>query len=119
MSYVDGYVIPVKTDKKADYHRMAEFAAGIFLEYGALEIVETWADEPRQGDVTDFTRAVQARPDESIVFSWVVWPSREVRENGNKLVENDPRCADIIKSEIFNAQRMIYSGFETIVHRRA
>ena len=81
MSYVDGYVIPVPTANKEKYISFAKLSAEIFKEHGALKIVETWQDDVPDGEVTSFPLSVQKKEDESVVFSWVVWPSKEAEVN--------------------------------------
>ena len=118
MSYIDGFVIPVPTDKKAAYREMATKAAALFKEYGVIRIVETWGDDVPDGKVTDFRRAVQAAPGESIVFSWVEWPSKEARDAGNEKMKSDPRMK--MTDDIpFDAKRMIYGGFEILLDTNA
>ena len=114
MSYVDGFVIPVPAGKKDAYRELAAIAAPVFKEHGALRVVECWQDDVPDGKVTDFKRAVQAEEGESIVFSWIVWPSREARDEGNRKVMADPRLA-MSADMPFNAQRMIYGGFTTLL----
>ena len=114
MTYIDGFVIPVPNDKKEAYREMAAKAAPLFKEFGALEIVECWGDDVPHGKVTDFYRAVDAKEDETIVFSWVVWPSREVRDAGNKKMMEDERMQpgpDVP----FDMQRLIIGGFAPVL----
>jgi uncharacterized protein YbaA (DUF1428 family) len=114
MSYVDGFVIPVSPGKKEAYREMAAKAAPIFRECGALQVVEAWEDDVPDGKVTDFRRAVQAQPGESIVFSWIVWPSRAARDEGNKKAMADPRMQPSGDMP-FDMKRMIFGGFTPIV----
>jgi uncharacterized protein YbaA (DUF1428 family) len=114
MSYIDGFVIPVPTGKKQAYHDMAAKAAPIFQEYGATRIVECWGDDVPDGKVTDFKGAVKAQPGETIVFSWIEWPSKEVRDAGNQKMRDDPRMK-MTDDMPFDAQRMIFGGFEILV----
>ena len=114
MTYVDGFVVPVPAGNRDAYRAAAAKAAAIFKEHGAIRLVECWGDDVPDGKVTDFKRAVQAEEGESIVFSWIVWPSREVRDEGIRKVMADPRLD--MKGEMpFNAQRMIYGGFTTLL----
>ncbi|UZN50794.1 DUF1428 domain-containing protein [Cupriavidus cauae] len=115
MSYVDGFVIAVPTANREAYREMAQKAAQVFKEYGALRVFECWGDDVPEGKVTSFTMAVQRKDDESVVFSWIEWPSREKRDEGMKASMADPRLANDMKNMPFDAQRMIYGGFETIV----
>src|SRR3546814_4693340 len=77
MAYVDGFVIPVPADKKEDYRKVAEAAAPVFLDHGALHVVECWGDDLPKGKETDFFMAVKAKEDENVVFSWIIWPRSE------------------------------------------
>ena len=117
MSYIDGFVIPVPTDGKEAYLASASLAAALFKEFGATRIVECWGDDVPAGKVTDFRRAVQATADETVVFSWVLWPSKEARMEGNKKMEADPRMKEIGMS--FDGKRLIYGSFEAIVDAAA
>ncbi|MGZ8282329.1 MAG: DUF1428 domain-containing protein [Allosphingosinicella sp.] len=115
MTYIEGLVIPVRADRKDAYLRAARDAAPLFREQGALEIVECWGEDVPHGKVTDFYRAVGAKEGETVVFSWVVWPSREVRDAGNKKLMEDPRMQPGPDFP-FDMQRMIYGGFAPILH---
>ena len=115
MAYIDGFVIPVLPGQKEAYREMAAKAAQVFQEYGALQIVEACEDDVPNGKVTDFRRAVQAREGETIVFSWIVWPSREARDAGNQKAMADPRLQPNGNPMPFDMQRMIFGGFTPIV----
>jgi uncharacterized protein YbaA (DUF1428 family) len=114
MAYIDGFVIPVAPGKKEAYRQMAADVAPLFREHGALEIVECFEDDVKDGKVTDFRRAVNAQPGESIVFSWIVWPSKEVRDQASKKLMEDERMKPSGEMP-FDMQRMIVGGFEPIV----
>ncbi|MGE0872611.1 MAG: DUF1428 domain-containing protein [Kofleriaceae bacterium] len=114
MSYIDGFVIPVPTGKKDAYRAMAAKAAPIFKEDGATRVVECWGDDVPEGKVTDFKGAVKAQSNEGVVFSWVVWPSKEARDKGNKAVMEDPRMK-MGDDMPFDGQRAIIGGFEIMV----
>jgi len=114
MSYIDGFVVPVAPGKREAYRKMAAEVAPVFRENGALEIVECFEDDVKDGKVTDFRRAVNAKPGESIVFSWIVWPSKEVRDAASQKIMDDPRMKP--SGDIpFDMQRMIVGGFEPIL----
>jgi uncharacterized protein YbaA (DUF1428 family) len=115
MNYIDGYVIAVPTDKKEDYRNLALKAAAIFKENGALKVVETWGDDVPEGKVTSFSMAVKREPNESIVFSWVVWPNKQIRDQGMEKVMADPRMQPGSFEMPFDGQRMIFGGFQVIV----
>lgn len=114
MTYIDGYLVPVPTEKKEAYRAMAAKAAPIFREYGATRVVEAWGDDLPDGKVTDFRRAVNAVDGENTVFSWVEWPDKATRDVGMKKFMEDPRL-DGMKDMPFDGQRMIFGGFAPIV----
>lgn len=113
MTYISGFVIPVPKGRKDDYRKMAEDAAAMFRDYGALEMLEGWEEDVRDGEVTDFRRAVHARPDEAIVFSWVVWPDRATADAAEaKMMANDGMTPP--SEAPFDMQRMIFGGFSPL-----
>ena len=114
MSYVEGFVIPVPEDKKEEYRAMAERAAPIFKEHGALQIVECWGHDLPRGKVTDFHMAVKAEGNENVVFSWIVYPSKEVRDEANRKVMADPRLKMDNETMPFDGKRMFWGGFEIL-----
>jgi len=116
MTYFQGFVIPVKPDRKHDYRAMAAKAAPIFADYGAIRTVECWEEEVADGKVTDLRRAVAAEPGEKIVFSWVIWPDRATCDAAAERMMADERMkpdGDVP----FDMQRMIYAGFEPVFDR--
>jgi uncharacterized protein YbaA (DUF1428 family) len=115
MAYVDGYVAAVPTANRDAYTKMAGVAAVVFKENGALKVVECWGDDVPDGQVTSFPMAVKRKDDETVVFSWVIWPSRNVRDEGMKKVMSDPRLQPGTNPMPFDEKRMIYGGFEVIV----
>ena len=117
MNYVDGFVIAVPTTKKDTYLHHATVAAEVFKEFGALEIVECWGDDVPEGKLTSFPMAVKRKEDETVVFSWITWPSKAVRDEGMKKVMEDPRM-DALKDMPFDGQRMIFGGFQVIVEKK-
>jgi uncharacterized protein YbaA (DUF1428 family) len=117
MSYVDGFVIAVPTANREAYRQLAETAAGVFQDHGALQVVECWGDDVPPGKVTSFPLAVQCKPDETVVFSWITWPSKAVRDTGMKASMEDPRMKMDPATMPFDGQRMIFGGFETLVSR--
>ena len=116
MSYVDGCVIAVPTANREQFIRHAKAAAVVFKEHGALNIVECWGDDVPQGQVTSFPMAVKLKDDETVVFSWIVWPSRQVRDAGMSKVMEDPRLKADANPMPFDGQQMIYGGFEMILN---
>ena len=121
MSYVDGFVLPVPSARLADYVKMARRAGKIWMEHGALQYIESVADDVQPGKVTSFPQAVQLKKDEVVVFSWVVYRNRRERDRINKKVMSDPRLADMMdpKSLPFDGMRMFWGGFKPIVEINA
>ncbi|MEL6868794.1 MAG: DUF1428 domain-containing protein [Pseudomonadota bacterium] len=116
MSYVDGYVLAVPANRKAEYVQLAELSAAVFRDHGALSVIENWADDVPDGEVTSLPMAVKCEAGEVVVFSWIVWPSREARDAGNESAMKDDRLKDWSPSKMpFDGKRMIYGGFSTIV----
>jgi uncharacterized protein YbaA (DUF1428 family) len=114
--YVDGFVLPVKPEQRDAYREMAVKAAPIFREHGALRDVEAFEDDVPDGKLTDFRRAVKAEEGEKVVFSWIEWPSKAVRDEGWKKVMADPRMQpDKDKEMPFDGQRMFWGGFAPIL----
>jgi uncharacterized protein YbaA (DUF1428 family) len=114
MNYVDGFVLAVPAANREAYRELAEKAFPIFKEHGAIGLTECWGDDVPDGKVTSFPMAVKCKPDEVVVFAWVVWPSRAVRDAGMEKVRQDPRMGDIGEMP-FDGMRMIYGGFQVIV----
>jgi uncharacterized protein YbaA (DUF1428 family) len=115
MTYVDGFVAAVPTANREIYKKHAEAAAVVFKEHGALKLIECWGDDVPDGKVTSFPMAVKRKDDETVVFSWITWPSRKVRDEGMKKVMADPRLQPDTNPMPFDGKRMIYGGFEMIV----
>lgn len=115
MSYVDGFVVAVPAANKEAYRKMAAEAAPLFKELGATRFVECWGDDVPDGKVTDFRGAVKAKDGEVVVFSWIEYPSKEVRDAANTKMMADPRMKAMGENMPFDGQRMIYGGFAPIV----
>ena len=115
MSYVDGFVVAVPSANKDIYKKHAEAAAAVFKEYGALKSVECWGDDVPEGEVTSFPMAVRCKNDETVVFSWIIWPSRKVRDEGMEEAMADPRLNPDTNPMPFDGMRMIYGGFEMMI----
>ncbi|MEO8117764.1 MAG: DUF1428 domain-containing protein, partial [Rhodoferax sp.] len=97
------------------YRKHAEQAAVLFKEYGATGVVECWGDDVPEGKVTSFPMAVKCQSDETVVFSWITWPSRVVRDEGWKKVMADPRMAPGVNPMPFDGKRLIYGGFQVLL----
>ena len=115
MTYVDGFVAAVPTANREAFRKHAADAAPVFKEHGALKVVECWGDDVPDGKVTSFPMAVKCEPGETVVFSWIIWPSREVRDAGMAKVMADPRVQADANPLPFDGKRMIYGGFEVVV----
>jgi uncharacterized protein YbaA (DUF1428 family) len=113
MSYIDGFVIAAPTADKEKFLDHANRMDAIFLEMGALRVVEAWADDVPKGEVTDFHRAVQAKEDETVVFSWIEWPDKATRDAAMAKMRTDERM--MAEPMPFDGKRMIFGGFEQVV----
>ncbi len=117
MSYVDGFVVPVPKKKLEAYRRMARKAGKVWREHGALAFRESVADDVKWGKRTSFPRSVKLKAGETVVFSYIVYKSRADRDRVNAKVMKDKRLAAMMdpKGMPFDAKRMIYGGFKTLV----
>jgi uncharacterized protein YbaA (DUF1428 family) len=115
MSYVDGFLLAVPKAKLDAYKDLASKAGEVWKEHGALAFVECIADDVPYGELTSFPRAVLAKDDETVVFSWIVYESREKRDAINAKVMADPRLKGDMASMPFDGKRMIFGGFSPIV----
>jgi uncharacterized protein YbaA (DUF1428 family) len=115
MPYIDGFVIPVAKANREAYRKVAEQAAPIFKEHGALKVVECWGDDIPPGKVTSFPLAVKCEDNETVVFSWIVWPSKAARDAGNAKAMADPRMQPGAIPMPFDGKRLIFGGFEVML----
>lgn len=117
MSYVDGFLLPLKTENVADYKKMSKKAGKIWREHGALAYLEAVADDVKPGKHTSFPQSVKLKPDETVVFSYIVFKSKRERDRINKAVMADPRLAKMMTPEAmpFDMKRMFFGGFKPIV----
>jgi uncharacterized protein YbaA (DUF1428 family) len=115
--YVDGFVIPLPKDKVEEYRQMADKAGALWKEYGALAYWECVGDDLDVKDQLPFTKLASTKPDETVVFSWIAYESREHRDAVNAKVMADPRIKEMCNSDNhpFDCKRMAYGGFKTIV----
>lgn len=116
MPYIDGVVLAVPKKNKEIYIKYAINAAKIFKEHGALELVECWGDDVPEGKVTSFPLAVKCKEDEVVCFSWIKWPSKEVRDDGMKKSIEDSRMNPDSSPMPFDGKRMIFGGFNIVVN---
>jgi uncharacterized protein YbaA (DUF1428 family) len=119
MSYIDGFIIAVPTANKQKFIDHANLGDSVFMEMGAVRILECWGDEVPEGKQTDFRRAVQAKEDETVVFSWIEWPDKATRDRGMAQMEERMKTDDRFNPEKnpmpFDGMRMIYGGFAPVV----
>ncbi|OHV84274.1 DUF1428 domain-containing protein [Rhizobium sp. LCM 4573] len=115
MPYVDGFVLAVPKANIERYKEMARAAGEVWKELGALSYVECFADDVPYGELTSFPRSVQAKEDETVVFSWITYESRSSRDEINSKVMADPRLAGNDWKDVFDGKRMIYGGFESFL----
>lgn len=118
MTYVEGFVVAVPTENKEVYRKHAADALPLFKEFGVRRMVETWGDDVPHGKVTDFYGAVQAKDDETVVFSWFEYPDRATRDAANAKMMSDPRMEQMGADMPFDGKRMIIGGFDSIVDER-
>ena len=114
MTYIDGFILAVPTANRERFRAMASRVGKIFVEHGALRVVENWGDDVARGEITDFYRAAQAGEDETIVCAFIEWPSKEVRDSAWEKLMADERMQP--EGEIpFSGARLIYGGFSIIL----
>src|SRR4051812_24347495 len=113
--YVDGFVIPLKKSKLAEYKRIAKKACKIWKEYGALDYRECIGDDLKNDWGAQFPKIAGAKPDETVVFSWITYKSRKHRDQVNKKIMADERLKAMMEpnNQIFDCKRMAYGGFKT------
>jgi uncharacterized protein YbaA (DUF1428 family) len=115
MTYVDGFLLAVPKARLDEYKELARKASKVWMEHGALSYVEATGDDVPYGELTSFPRAVQAKDDETVIFSWVTYESREARDRIMKKVMEDPRMDGDMDKMPFDGKRMIFGGFEAFV----
>jgi uncharacterized protein YbaA (DUF1428 family) len=117
MAYVDGFVIPVPKKKLAAYRSMARKAGKLWKDHGALEFYECVADDVKVGKLTSFPRSVKLARNETVIFSWITYKSREHRDRVNAKVISDPRFEKLgnPKDMPFDGKRMIFGGFKVML----
>jgi uncharacterized protein YbaA (DUF1428 family) len=119
MTYIDGFVIAVPKANKQKFINHANTADSMFIEMGALRVLECWADDVPGGKVTDFRMAVKAEPDEDVIFSWIEWPDKATRDKAYAIMmdpdNKDPRMDQNKNPMPFDGKRMIFGGFAPVV----
>ena len=114
MQYLDGFVAAVPTENREAYRKHVEYSWQVFKEHGALKIMEAWGDDVPDGEVTSFPKAVQKKPNETVCFSWILWPSKEARNAGMEKVLADERMKPENNPMPLDGKRLIYGGFEVL-----
>jgi len=119
MSFVDGFVLAVPAASKETFIQQAKSIDSFFMEHGAIRIVECWGEDVPDGKLTDFKRAVQAKEDETVVFSWIEWPDRATRDatmaKMHEMMERDERFDPKKNPPCFDGKRMIFGGFTPVL----
>lgn len=112
MPYVDGFVMAIPANKKQEFVEFCKIMKTIATEKGALSTVDCWGDDVPKGKITSMLKAVQAKEDEVVVFSWIIWPDKQTRDAALKSMMEDPRINDIEMP--FDGKRVIYGGFQQL-----
>ncbi len=119
MTYIEGFVIAVPTANKQKFIDHAKASDSVFIEHGATRVIESWQEDVPRGKTTDFYGAVDAKDDESIVFSWIEWPDKATRSamaaQMDDLMKSDDRFNPEKDPMPFDGMQMIYGGFSPIV----
>ena len=115
MTYVDGFVAAVRSDKKDEYIEFSKKMGPIMKEFGALSSVDCWGDDVPEGKLTSFPMAVKLEEGEVVCFSWMTWPDKATRDAGMEKMMKDPRFKEENMPMPFDGKRMIYGGFQMIV----
>ena len=112
MNYIDGFVSAVETEKKEVYKKHVEKIAPVFKKHGAVDFIECWGEDVPEGEITSFPKAVQLQPNETVVLSWIAWPSKEVRDAGMQNAMDELK--DVIHDMPFDGKRLIFAGFDVL-----
>ncbi|HST44798.1 MAG TPA: DUF1428 domain-containing protein [Luteimonas sp.] len=120
MAYIDGFVLAVPTANRQAFIDHANLGDAFFIELGATRVLECWADDVPDGQYTDFRKAVQAKDDETVVFSWIEWPDKPTRDAAFARIMDgsDPRMDPARNPMPFDGRRMIFGGFTPLVELR-
>ncbi|PZQ15761.1 MAG: DUF1428 domain-containing protein [Ancylobacter novellus] len=115
MGYANGMVVPVPASAKNDYCAFSSRMADVIIEHGASRVVDAWGDDVAEGEVTDYARAVKAVDGETVVFSWIEWPSKAAHDAGWAKIMADPRMQPGAAPMPFDGRRLIHGGFAPIL----
>ena len=117
--YINGFIVPVPEGKKAEYRKLAEQFWEIAKDHGALSQIESWEADVKDGNVTDFRRAVNLAPGEKVVFSWMTWPDRATADASHDKMMSDPRMKAMGDQMPFDGKRMIFGGFDPLLVKQS
>jgi uncharacterized protein YbaA (DUF1428 family) len=122
--YIQGFVVPVPAGNKDAYREVAEKFWPIARDYGCTAHVEAWEADIKDGEHTDFRRAVALEEGEKVVFSWMIWPDKETADAAHEKMMADPRMAEHFGAADgsdmpFDGKRMVFGGFDVLMHREA
>ena len=115
MEYIDGFVAAIPNENREKYFTHAKASAAVFKDHGAIKLIECWGDDVPDGEITSFPLAVKCKENETVVFSWIVWPSKDVRDSGMEKVMSDPRMTEENNPMPFDGKRMIFGGFQKVL----
>jgi len=117
LGYVDGFIIPVPRKNIAKYRKIAKLAGKVWMDHGALDYVESVADDVKPGKLTSFPQSVKLKKGEVVLFSWATYKSRSHRDRVMKKVMSDERLSAMMnpKSMPFDGMRMFWGGFKPLV----
>jgi uncharacterized protein YbaA (DUF1428 family) len=116
MSYIDGFILPLPNGKEEEYRKQAEKFAAKATTHGAIGTVEALGDGLEHGHTTDFFRAVQAKEDENVIFSFIIWPDKEVRDAAWEKIMSDPEMQPGAEEMPFDGKRMFWGGFKPLLN---
>lgn len=116
MAYLDGVAYAVPNDKKQEFTRFAQKMCEMFVRYGALHAVDAWGHEVAEGTTTSFPMAVKCKEDETVCFSWLLWPSKEAHDEAWDKIMADGAMQETMP---FDGTRMIHGTFEIVAEAQA
>ena len=123
-NFVDGFVFPIKKVHLNTYRVIVPKVAEIWKSYGALDYFEHVYDDLAIEGTRRFDTLLSTSQDETVVFGWVTFESRESRDMAHKNVATDKKMADLVaplmdsEQPIFDAKRMIYGGFKSMMLKK-
>jgi len=116
MTYVDGFILPLPSGKEEEYRTQAKKFADKATAQGALGTVEALGDNLEHGHTTDFFKAVKAEDNENVIFSFIMWPNKEVRDAAWEKLMADPEMQPGVTPMPFDGKRMFWGGFKPLLN---